>query len=60
MFHNRNPSTILHFLDQSEMSCDFNGVSEGLAQCILPKSMKEEPYASFNNLLVPIEVSRDA
>lgn len=50
--------TLLCFLDQFDSSCDSNRVSEGMPLWILSNFKKERPRAIFNNLLVPIGVSR--
>lgn len=60
MFCGRDPITILRCMDQFKRACDSSKVSEELAVWILPYFTKEGPRASPNNLLVPIESSRDA
>lgn len=60
VFDDRSPIIILRLLDQFKRPCATNEVSKGLELWIRFNFKKEESQTSFNNLLVPIRVSRDA
>lgn len=60
VFEDRDPITIIRFLDQFQRSCDASGMSEEMEQWVLPSSKKEGQNASFRNLIVFIGDSRDA